>query len=130
MAETRKRARLFSSIKTRDDALQMINDAAVGFFLVAGVQAGVLLFTQQTVSMMALIYALLAVVLLKWKSRVVAILLFVAAATSLIVIILNLLGVLTEGDTNLVLTLLLLWVAIRAVEATFKLHDRFATPPG
>jgi hypothetical protein len=129
MAETRKRARLFSSIKTRDDALQMINDAAIGFFLVAGVQAGVLLFTQQTVSM-TLIYALLAVVLLKWKSRVVAILLLMVAATSLIVIILNLLGVLTEGDTNLVLTLLLLWVAIRAVEATFKLHDRFATPPG
>jgi len=130
MAETRKRARLFSSIKTRDDALQMINDAAIGFFLVAGVQAGVLLFTQQTVSRTALIYALLAVVLLKWKSRVVAILLLMVAATSLIVIILNLLGVLTEGDTNLVLTLLLLWVAIRAVEATFKLHDRFATPPG
>jgi hypothetical protein len=130
MAETRKRARLFSSIKTREDALQMINDAAIGFFLVAGVQAGILLLTQHPVSMMALIYALLAVVLLKWKSRVVAILLFVAAATSLIMIILNLLGVLTEGDTNLVLTLLLLWVAIRAVEATFKLHDRFATPPG
>jgi hypothetical protein len=130
MAETRKRARLFSSIKTRDDALQMINDAAIGFFLVAGVQAGVLLFTQQTVSMMALIYALLAVVLLKWKSRVVAILLLVVAATSLIMIILNLLGVLTEGDTNLVLTLLLLWVAIRAVEATHKLHSGFTTPPG
>jgi hypothetical protein len=41
-----------------------------------------------------------------------------------------LLGVLTEGDTNLVLTLLLLWVAIRAVEATHKLHSGFTTPPG
>jgi hypothetical protein len=130
MAERPARARLFSSIKNRDDALKMIHDAAIGFFLVAGVQAAILLFTEQTYSLTALIYALLAAVLLKWRSRFAAILLLVVAATSLLLIIFNWVGVIDNGDTNLILTLLLLWVAIRAVEATHKLHSGFTTPPG
>jgi hypothetical protein len=44
-----------------------------------------------------------------------------------VVTVLNRLGVTAEGGKNIFLAVIMLVVAVRAVEATFKLHGRYRT---
>jgi hypothetical protein len=39
---------------------------------------------------------------------------------------LNKAAVISEGGSNIILALIVLWAGVRATEATFKLHGKFA----
>ncbi len=79
-------------------------------------------FIKQHLIAEAVIYAILSGVLLKWKSRISAILLFLLSAGTLTTTFFNWLDIITKGGHNFFLALIMLAVAFRAVEATFKLH--------
>jgi hypothetical protein len=75
------------------------------------------------------ILALLGLILMKWHSRTAAVLLLLVSLGQATVTVLNRLGVTAMGGKNIVLAIIMVIVAVRAVEATFKLHGRFTTPP-
>jgi hypothetical protein len=64
-----------------------------------------------------------------WQSRVAAVLLLLVTGIQGLVTILNRLGVTTQGGTNIILAFIMLVIAVRAVEATFKLHGAYREEP-
>ena len=126
MEEKKKKARMFAKIESRDDALQTIKDTAMGFFFIAILQAGLGYFIAPSLMIDAVFYAILAGVLLKWKSRIAAVLLLLLGCGALVMTFLNLVGVTAQGGNNVILGLIICWAAVRAVEATFKLQGKFS----
>ena len=128
MAAAAKKPGLFSRIETREDALKMARDAAWGFLFVAGINAvmGVLLLPSALIDAAGL--ALLGIILMKWNSRAAAALLLLISLGQATVTVLNQMGVTAWGGKNIYLAIIMVIVAVRAVEATFKLHGQFAGP--
>jgi len=127
MEEKKKKFGLFSKIEDKNDALKAIKDVSLGFFLVAALQAGLGYFIAPSLIIDAILYAILAGILLKWKSRVAAVLLLLLGGGGLMMTILNMIGITSVGGNNVFLAVIVFWGAIRAVEATFKLHGKFAS---
>ena len=127
MEEKKKKTGLFSKITNKDEALKTIKDSSMGFFFVAALQAGLGYFIAPSLIIDGILYAVLAAILLKWKSRVAAVFLLLLGGAALVMTVLNKAGVTAEGGNNIFLAVIIFWVAIRAVEATFKLHGKFAT---
>ncbi len=127
MEKKKLKAGMFSRIESREDALKMIKDTAIGFFFIAAIEAVIGCFFVPSLFFDAFLYAILATVLLKWKSRISAILLLLVSMGALAMTLLNMLGVTEVGGVNIVLALLIFWAAIRSVEATFKLQGKFYT---
>jgi len=126
MEEKKKKAGLFTKIEGKDDALKTIKDSSMGFFFIAALQAVLGYFIAPSLIIDAVLYAVLAGILLKWKSRVAAVLLLLLGGAALVMTVLNKAGVTAEGGNNIILALIIFWAAIRAVEATFKLRGKFA----
>lgn len=76
----------------------------------------------------AVIYAAGGIALRRWNSRTAAVVLLVLAGVSAGVTLANKAGADLGGGNNIFLATLVLWVGVRVVEATFKLHGQFAEP--
>jgi hypothetical protein len=129
MVSPAKKKGLFSSIDSREDALKMTRDAAWGFLFVAALQALLGFLIAPSVLIDAAVLALLGSVLMKWHSRAAAVLLLLVSIGQATVTVLNQMGVTAIGGKNIYLAIIMVIVSVRAVEATFKLHGRFAKPP-
>jgi hypothetical protein len=127
MAEDKKSKKgMFAKIENRDDALKTIKETSIAFLVVAGIQGALGVFIAPSVLVDAALYAILGLILMKWKARTAAVLLLLLAGLAAVVTVMNKLGIMAEGGTNIILALIVLWAAVRAVEATFKLHGKFA----
>ena len=93
MEEKKKKAGLVAKITNRDEALKTIKDSSMGLFFVAALQAGLGLFAAPSMLIDGILYAVLAAILLKWKSRVAAILLLLLGGAALVMTALNMAGV-------------------------------------
>jgi hypothetical protein len=121
-----RRTRWFSKFETREDALQLVKGAAMGFFIVATLE-GALSFALGFATLVDVaIYAIGGYLFLRFHSRVDAVTLLVFALVATVVSVENKLGGTLGGGSNVWLGIVFLWVAIRATEATFKLHGRFS----
>lgn len=125
MTEVKKRGWL-SKIESRADALKTIKDASTGFFAVAALQTALSFLVGFSVLIDAAIYAVGGFLLRRFNSRVAAVVLLVLALLGLAVTVANRLGGNLGGGSNVFLAAIVLWAAIRAVEATFKLRGRFS----
>ena len=127
MAEGKKQKKgVFSKIENRDDALKTIKDASIAFLVLAVIQGALGVFIAPSMLVDAALYAILGLILMKWKARTAAVLLLLLAGLATVVTVMNLLGIMAEGGRNIILALIVLVVAVRAVEATFKLHGKYA----
>jgi hypothetical protein len=124
-----KKMGMFSSIEAREDALKMARSAGHAFLFVAALNVAMGLLMQPSAFVDAIALTVLGVILVKWHSRVAAVLLLLISLGQGAVTVLNRLGV-TSGGKNIFLAIIMVIVAVRAVEATFKLHGRFANPSG
>ncbi len=127
MENKKKKVGIFTKINCKEDALKIIKDSSLGFFFVAVIQAGVGYFIAPSLIIDAVLFAILATILLICKSRIAAILLFLFGGLTLSMTFLNKVGVTAQGGNNIFLALIIFWIAIRAVESTFKLHGKFST---
>jgi cellulose synthase/poly-beta-1,6-N-acetylglucosamine synthase-like glycosyltransferase len=127
MTTVTKKSGLFTPIVTGEDALKMVRDASLAFFFVAALQGLLGAFLFPALITDAVIIAVLAGILMKWRSRVAAVLLLVVTAGGLTMTVLNRLGVTAQGGKNIILAIIMVVAAVRAVEATFKLHGRYHT---
>ena len=122
----KSRVGLFSKIKSAEDALKIIKDTSMGFFIVAGLQAALSFVLGFSVLFDAVIYVIGGFFLRRFNSRVAAVGLLVLAVAGASVTVANRAGANWGGGNNIILSLVVLWAAIRAVVATFKLHGRFS----
>ncbi len=116
---------LFKFIETKEEALKTIKDASYGFLFLAALTGVASFVLGPALLTDAVLYLVLALLLFWLKSRIVAVLLLVLSCMSLIVTVLNKLGKMDQGGGNVLLAIIVAWVAIKAVEATFKLHKKF-----
>ncbi|MDX2027273.1 MAG: hypothetical protein SFW62_01405 [Alphaproteobacteria bacterium] len=123
----KKKHIMFSRIENREDALKMVRDVSYGFFFVAVLQTlvGLLFLHDFSVLVDAAIYVVGGLFLLRFKSRAAAVAILLMALLAAGVTGANIGSSRPYGGTNIILALIILWAAIRAVEATFKLHGRF-----
>jgi len=127
-----KKPQILKKIKTRDDALTTIKDIAIVFFILAIMQLIVVAIQFPPILDVQIfesaIHISVAIILWYWQSRVAAIILLILSGGGLIMMMYHWFA---GGPVNLVnpamlvLALIITAAAVRAVQATFLLHDRF-----
>lgn len=119
----KRKFKVWWSIKTKNDASKVIKDCSYGFLFVAGLNIIIgLIINMVNAIGDGLIYLILGLLLLLLKSRLVAILLLLISAVGVVTTTLNKLGVLLGGE-NIILALIIFFVAVISVKATFKYHE-------
>jgi len=115
---------LLAKIETREDALRQIKATSLMFLLVGAAEAamglGFWLFLHSPSPMIedAVAFALLGAVLMKWKARPAAVLLVVLSVFAVANTLTN------RSGSGIIIDLAFFAFAIRACEATFKLHSK------
>ena len=124
--QPKKKNSWFGKIETREEALKVIKDSSYGFFFLAVLQAGIGFALGMNLWLDAILYLIFGAALLKFKSRIAAVLLLLLTGGALVMTFLNKLNPdpsAGTGGTNLFLAAIMIWVSIRAIQATFKLHN-------
>ena len=117
---------LFSKITNRAEAIKIIKDSSYGFFFVAALHGVLGLLVSSAMVIDGIILGVLAGALLIWKSRITAVLLTLLTGIGIGFTIMNFATQSTEGGRNVWLAVLMFWTAIRATQASFLLHGKFA----
>ena len=111
----------FGKIETTENALKVIKDVSNGFYFLAVLQIVLGYFIMGTSAIIdGVLFAVCAFLLRKFNSRVVAIILLLLSVGGLVVTRINQFGGGT-GGRNLFLAVIMIWVSIRAIQATFGL---------
>ena len=121
MADAVKKQGLFSRIETREDALKLVRDGSIAFLVLAGLQALIGVFIAPGMLLDAAIVAVLALIIWKAQSRVGAVALLLLTGAEAVITVLNRIGAMSSGGSNVFLAIIMLILSIRLVEATFKL---------
>lgn len=119
----------FSRMETREDALKIVKGCSTVFFVVAGLQTAWSLVHGFVLLYDVAIYVVAAFMLNRFKSRAAAIVLLIMAIVATTTTVANLAGKSLGGGSNVLVAVVVLWSAIRAVGATFKLRSRFSDMP-
>ena len=124
--DRRKRRGIFAIIRSRDDALHVIADAAIAFLAVAAVLAATA-FSQGWQDLTdATLYVLLGLLMWRFRSPAAAFALLVIAMMRFFVTVGQAIETGAVNRTYVLVTIVVLFASIRAVEATLKLIGRFA----
>ncbi len=112
----------FGKIETKEEAIKVIKDSANGFYFLAALQIVIGYFLLGLPAIIdGAMFGVLAFLLRQFKSMVVAVLLLLLSLGGAVVTAINQFGGGT-GGRNTILALIMIWVSIRAVQATFKLR--------
>ena len=114
----------FSKIQNRDEAMKIAKDCSTGLFVMAGMQGVLGVWLEPMLLADAAILAIGGFFIRKSFSRTAAIIVLLLSLISFVTTFTNRFGDSGSGS-NIILTTILLWVAVRSVETTFKLHGRF-----
>lgn len=128
----KKKNSWFGKIETSEEAVKVIKDVSIGFYVLAALQivAGYFILGIPAI-IDGVIFAVCAFLLRKFNSRVVAIILLLLSIGSLVITGINKFGG-GAGGRNLFLAVIMIWVSIRAIQATFalkKFKSKNITPP-
>lgn len=109
---------IFSRMGNREDALKFVREVSVAYFVIAALLSvfGAFLFSDLAYLFDIAVYIIGGVLLLKFSSRIAAVVLFITLVKTLAGL---------GSDRSFIFAALILWIAMRAIEATFKLHGRF-----
>ncbi|MDH3610021.1 MAG: hypothetical protein OEQ24_12370 [Gammaproteobacteria bacterium] len=125
---TKKPVSLLSKITDRDSALKVIKETSLVFIIVGIYQLVVYYLLGHIVILIdAALHIFFGFALREWKSRAAAVILLIQAVIAAVVSIMNHLGYTNEDGVSTILVVAVLFIAVRAVEATFKLHGKYST---
>jgi hypothetical protein len=117
---------LFSKLRTREAALSVLAATSIAILVWLAIQILVLIFVLGRFSIISvsvlIVYGALVFFLWKFNSRTAAVLLLILLTYSLVY------GISQSPQGTLIIAGIVgpfIWFAVRAVEATFKLHGRF-----
>jgi len=122
----KKKSFMAAKIVLREDALAMVKEASTAFFFIAGLEAVLSFLVGFSILFDAAVFAIGAFFLRRFNSRAAAVVLLLLAIAATASTVGNRLGGNYGGGGNVFLACIVLWVAARAVEATFKLHGRLS----
>jgi len=108
-------------IETKDEALRAVKESSNAFIFVGAITIVAAFILDMWMIVDGLLFIILALLLRKWKSRVVGVVLLALSTVSIFVTAYNAVyeGV---GGRNILLAIIIFLVSVRAVQATFKLH--------
>lgn len=115
-----------AKIPDHDTANSMARECAIAMLFWAAVQAGFSFKYGYSLLIHAGVLVLGGFWLLRAKHRAAAVVLAIYALINAGITLAIHSGVALEGGKNLALALMIAWTALKAVEATFRLHGRFA----
>jgi hypothetical protein len=127
MAETTAKRplieRLFAPIEDRDGARVVAGDLGKALLVVAVIQTILALAREPLTLVDAALYAACGAVIWVTASRLAALVVLLVASGALVLTMLSLLGSIQRGGgRHIVLALVVVWIAGRAVQATFDYH--------
>ena len=125
MSANRRRG-IFASIRSREDALNVVTDASIVFLLVAAGMTALYVVEGERILLHVGLFGFLGILLWRFKSPIAAITLLLESIMWLFV---TLALFLDTGELNPVyvtITAIVIATSIRAAEATLKLIGRFA----
>jgi hypothetical protein len=117
-------------IDSEEAALEVIRETSYGFFIVSGLLIVVSLLMKTLGIVDGVLYASFGALLLKFKSRVAAVMLLMLSFISVIVTVLNRFSAERSGGTNMLLAVMVCWAGVRAVQAAFALEKLRKTQRG
>jgi len=120
---------LWGKINTKEEAVKVIKDISNGVYALSAITFLASFILGLSLIIDAILMGLLAFLLRKYKSRVFGVILFFYSLVVLSVTAFNRLGGEFGGGSNLILALIFVWFGIRALQATFKLHELISTTP-
>ena len=125
--DRRKRRGICAIIRSRDDALHVVADAAIAFLAAAAVLAA-MAFSQGWQDLAdATLYVVLGLLMWRFRSPAAAFALLLVAMMRFFVTVGQAIETGAVNWAYVVVTIVVLFASIRAVEATLKLIGRFAT---
>lgn len=125
MPDSRRRG-IFATIRSRQDALNVVTDTSIVFLLIAAILAALFVIEGERTLLDVGLFGVLGVLLWRFKSPAAAITLLLVSIMRLFV---TLAQTLDTGEVNwpfVVTTAIAIFASIRAAEATLKLIGRFA----
>ena len=126
MSESRRRG-IFALIRSRQDALNIVTDASIVFLLVAAVLAALYLIEGERTLLDVGLFGFLGVLLWRFRSPAAAFALLLIAIMRFFVTVGQAIETGAVNWTYVIVTIVVLFASIRAIEATLKLIGRFAT---
>jgi hypothetical protein len=125
--DRRKRRGIFAIIRSRDDALHVVADAAIAFLAAAVVLVAMAFLHGWQDLADATLYVILGMLMWRFRSPAAAFALLLVAIMRFFVTVGQTIETGAVNWTYVLVTIVVLFVSIRAVEATLKLIGRFAT---
>jgi hypothetical protein len=123
--EDKKKFSLLSRIDNREEALKIIKESSYVFLFIAILNGATGFFITPLLIGYAIIFSILAILLLRLKSRVVAVSLLLVSGSSLVMTLLRNFNSTKAGGPSIILAIIVFWISIKALEATIKLHGKF-----
>jgi len=128
--DRRKRRGIFAIIRNRDDALHVITDTAIAFLASAAALAA-MAFTHGWQDLAdATLYVVLGLLMWRFRSPAAAFALLLVAIMRFFITVAQ---TIETGEVNriyVLVTVVVLFASIRAIEATLKLIGRFGVEKG
>jgi hypothetical protein len=123
--EDKKKFSLLKRIDNREEALKIIKESSYVFLFIAVLNGVTGFFITPLLIGYAILFSILAMLLLWLKSRIVAVLLLLVASSSLVMTLIKNFDSTKAGGPSIILAIIVFWISIKALEATFKLHGKF-----
>ncbi|HEY9626993.1 MAG TPA: hypothetical protein V6C84_06810 [Coleofasciculaceae cyanobacterium] len=123
--QTAKKVKWFSKIESREDAERVVKGCAFVFFIVAAIQTALSFIFGYLALVYAAIYIACGFFIRKFHSRVAAIIALLLTIKGLFVTLVMVASGIISGS-SIFPALAFVWCAMRAVEATFKLHGKYS----
>jgi len=117
---------LFALIRSREDAQNVVTDAAVVFLLAATVLGALYLLEGEKTLLDVGLFALLGALLWRFKSPAAAIALLIVSVMRLFVTLAQIIDTGEVSWLHVAVSIVVILTSIRAAEATLKLIGRFA----
>lgn len=125
MTASRRRG-IFASIRSREDALNVVTDASIVFLLVAASMAALFVVEGERILLHVGLFGFLGIVLWLFKSPIAAITLLIESIMWLFVTVALFVDTGELNPVYVTITAIVIVTSIRAAEATLKLIGRFA----
>mgnify|MGYP001599107268 CR=1 FL=1 len=129
METEKKKSGLLAAVQSREEAEKLAKDCSQGFYFVAALQGGIGIFIAPALLFDAAVYALCGYFIGAKHSRTAAVIVFLLACGALATTVMNRMGQKMGGGNNIILAGIVLWMAARSIEATFKLAGRYRVEP-
>lgn len=110
-----------NKIETKETALTVIKECVYGFYFVAALGLIASFFLGVAYLVDSIIFVVCAFLLSRFKHVIIAIIMLMLSVLGLITTMINNLTH-AKGGSNIFLAIILVWISIRAIQATLKLR--------